>query len=305
MMFDRLLSAALIATVITGLSVVCIAAAQTQSAARGPSPQRGAVIAAQGTLSGAPACAQCHAFNGVSDGSGAFPRIAGQSAYYLAKQLRDFTSGIRVNAIMTPVAGALTADDIADVAAYFAGIEAPFLPLQRPDSALITQGAELAKVGSAANRIQACNNCHGINGAGEPPAISYLAGQYASYIALEWRMWRRGFRKSSPGAMACLAENSTTRRSRQQLPITSRSEDCRGLCIAVGDFMSTDPDVPHTSSAGLIEHVATPIDADSAAETLKDGARGAFVVAGIAVGLLFIGWLAFYFLLFLPRGSVG
>jgi len=47
--------------------------------------------------------------------------------------------------------------------------------------------------------------------------------------------------------------------------------------------MSTDPDVPHTSSAGLIEHVATPIDADSAAETLKHGARGAFVVAGIAV----------------------
>ena len=69
--------------------------------------------------------------------------------------------------------------------------------------------------------------------------------------------------------------------------------------------MSTDPDVPHTSSAGLIEHVATPIDADSAAETLKHGARGAFVVAGIAVGLLFIGWLAFYFFLFLPRGSGG
>jgi cytochrome c553 len=113
------------------------------------------VIAAQGTLNGAPACAQCHAFNGVSDGSGAFPRIAGQSAYYLAKQLRDFTSGIRVNAIMTPVAGALTADDIVDVAAYYAGIEAPFLPLRRPDSALITQGEELAKVGSAANRIQA------------------------------------------------------------------------------------------------------------------------------------------------------
>jgi len=207
MMFDRLLSAALIATVITGLSVVCIAAAQTQGGAREPSPQRGAVIAAQGTLNGAPACAQCHAFNGVSDGSGAFPRIAGQSAYYLAKQLGDFTSGIRVNAIMTPIAGALTADDIADVAAYYAGIEAPFLPLQRPDSALITQGEELAKVGSAANRIQACDNCHGISGAGEPPAIPYLAGQYASYIALEWRMWRRGFRKSSPGAMACLAEN--------------------------------------------------------------------------------------------------
>jgi cytochrome c553 len=146
-------------------------------------------------------------FQRVSDGSGAFPRIAGQSAYYLAKQLRDFTSGVRVNAIMTPVAGALSADDVADVAAYYAGIDAPFLPLRRPDSALIKQGEELAKVGSAASKIQACDNCHGISGAGEPPTIPYLAGQYASYIALEWRMWRRGFRKSSAGAMACLAEH--------------------------------------------------------------------------------------------------
>ena len=138
---------------------------------------------------------------------GAFPRIAGQPAYYLAKQLRDFTSGIRANAIMTPVAGALTTDDIADVAAYYGGIEAPFLPLRTANSALITQGEELAKVGSAASRIQACDNCHGISGAGEPPAIPYLAGQYATYIALEWQMWRHGFRKSSPGAMACLAEH--------------------------------------------------------------------------------------------------
>ena len=69
--------------------------------------------------------------------------------------------------------------------------------------------------------------------------------------------------------------------------------------------MSTDSDVPHTSAAGLMEHVAAPIDADAAAQCLKNGARGAFVVAGISAGLLFIGWLAFYFFLFLPRGPVG
>jgi hypothetical protein len=55
----------------------------------------------------------------------------------------------------------------------------------------------------------------------------------------------------------------------------------------------------------LMEHVAAPIDADAAAQALKHGAPGAFVVPGISAGLLFIGWLAFYFLLFLPRGSVG
>jgi mono/diheme cytochrome c family protein len=45
---------------------------------RQPDVNRGAVIAAQGTAAGAPACALCHAFNGGSDGSGAFPRIAWQ-----------------------------------------------------------------------------------------------------------------------------------------------------------------------------------------------------------------------------------
>ena len=69
--------------------------------------------------------------------------------------------------------------------------------------------------------------------------------------------------------------------------------------------MSTDPDISHTSADGLMEHVAAPIDADAAAQCLKHGARGAFVVAGISAGLLFIGWLAFYFFLFLPRGPVG
>jgi hypothetical protein len=43
----------------------------------------------------------------------------------------------------------------------------------------------------------------------------------------------------------------------------------------------------------------------SAAEALKRGPRGALFLASIAVALLFIGWLAFYFLLFLPRGSIG
>ena len=49
----------------------------------------------------------------------------------------------------------------------------------------------------------------------------------------------------------------------------------------------------------------TPIRVKEAAQTLREGPIGAYVVAGIAVGLLFLGWLAFYFLLFMPRGSIG
>lgn len=48
-----------------------------------------------------------------------------------------------------------------------------------------------------------------------------------------------------------------------------------------------------------------PTEAEEAARALSNGPTGAFTVASIAVGLLFVGWLAFYFLLFMPRGSIG
>jgi hypothetical protein len=48
-----------------------------------------------------------------------------------------------------------------------------------------------------------------------------------------------------------------------------------------------------------------PAELDEAARALRNGPIGAVVVAGIAVGLLFAGWLAFYFLLFMPRGLIG
>jgi cytochrome c553 len=202
---DHLLSAAAAGVVIVGFGVVWLAPATAQSTARQPDVNRGAVIAAQGTRSGAPACAQCHAFNGSSDGSGAFPRIAGQSTYYLMRQMRDFSSNVRANAIMSPIAKALSPDDIADAAAYYAGVNAPFLPLASAAPALIQRGEQLAKVGSAAKDLQACDNCHGPGGIGIPPAIPYLAGQYAQYIAFELKMWQRGYRRNSPETMFMIA----------------------------------------------------------------------------------------------------
>ena len=153
-----------------------------------------------------PACAQCHAYNGASDGSGAFPRIAGQSAFYLVKELRDYASRVRTNAVMTPIAQALSSADIADVTAYYASVKAPYLPLASPDAMLIERGGQLAKIGDAAKDLQACDSCHGPGGAGEPPAIPYLAGQYEHYIALQLTLWQRGFRNNSPDAMADVAK---------------------------------------------------------------------------------------------------
>ena len=61
----------------------------------------------------------------------------------------------------------------------------------------------------------------------------------------------------------------------------------------------------HKSAAHSTTNVAAPIDSDEAVRALSRGPVGAFFIAGIAVVLLFLGWLFFYFILFMPRGSIG
>jgi cytochrome c553 len=191
---------------IVGVGIMWCAHATADSSVVQPDAAHGSIIAAQGKAPGAPACAQCHAYNGASDGSGAFPRISGQSASYLAKELRDYASGVRGNAVMTPIARALSASDTADVTAYYASVTAPYLPLASPDPMLIKRGEQLAENGDAAKQLQSCNNCHGPGGVGEPPAIPYLAGQYAHYIVFQLTMWKGGVRNNSPDVMAEIAK---------------------------------------------------------------------------------------------------
>jgi cytochrome c553 len=201
----RIIRGVLVAAAIANIGVWGSHAA-AESLIRQPDLGRGAVIAAPGVAPSVPACAQCHAYNGASDGSGAFPRISGQSASYLAKELRDYGSRVRTNAVMTPIAKALSSGDIADVAAYYASVNAAYLPLASPDAMLVKRGEQLAKTGDATLDLQACDSCHGPGGAGEPPAIPYLAGQYDHYIISQLNMWKRGFRNNSPDAMADVAK---------------------------------------------------------------------------------------------------
>jgi cytochrome c553 len=171
-----------------------------------PDANQGAVIVAQGTTTGAPPCAQCHAFTGDSDGSGAFPRLAGQSAPYLAKELQDFASGVRSNSIMSPIARALSPDNVVDVSAYYASAQTRFPPLANADPRLVKRGRELAENGDSAKGIPGCDACHGARGAGESPTIPYLAGQYAHYTATQLQMWQSGFRRNSPTTMTLFAK---------------------------------------------------------------------------------------------------
>ncbi len=63
-------------------------------------------------------CAACHGPDGNSAAQD-FPRLAGQNFDYLVKVLAEYKSGERKNAIMAPLAGALSQRDIEDLAAHF------------------------------------------------------------------------------------------------------------------------------------------------------------------------------------------
>ncbi|MBV8285483.1 MAG: cytochrome c4 [Hyphomicrobiales bacterium] len=203
----RLCSRLTTAATIVGAAAVCsLSSGTAQDTTRPADAKRGAVIAAQGIAAKAPACARCHAFDGASDGSGGFPRIAGQSATYLSEQLRAYGSGVRANAVMAPIARALSPQDIVDVASYYASLDTPFPPLADANPDLVKRGKQLAEMGDSPKGIPGCDDCHGAEGAGRPPMLPYLAGQYASYIALQLRMWKRGFRTDNPETMVLFAK---------------------------------------------------------------------------------------------------
>src|SRR3546814_12067246 len=124
------------------------------------------------------------------------------SDLYMYKQLLDYASGARPNAIMSPIAKALTQAQMEDVSAYYASIEeAPYFPPPEVDGLTLQHGGRLSAVGSAEKGIQACVNCHGPAGTGMPPSFPYLAGQYANYIQLEFREWQIG--RASCGERVC------------------------------------------------------------------------------------------------------
>jgi cytochrome c553 len=159
--------------------------------------ERGRLVAMGGTEAGGSsmACITCHGANGRGDGSGAFPRLTGQPAWYLYKQLLDYAEGSRPNRVMSGIAERMTEAEMEAVALYYAAVDAPFRPVRGQVNGLTLQwGGQLAAVGSAEEGIPACVNCHGASGTGLPPSVPYLAGQYADYMVLQLQLWKAGIR---------------------------------------------------------------------------------------------------------------
>ncbi|MGK0673819.1 MAG: c-type cytochrome [Halothiobacillaceae bacterium] len=149
----------------------------------------------------AAACAGCHGVNGNSTNA-AFPSLAGQHAGYIAKQLREYKSGGRVNAIMAGIAAPLTEEDMANLGAYYASQTTTVLPAEGQDAELIARGKRLYQAGDAPKGVAACAACHGHRGFGNPGAgYPALRSQHAAYTELTLKAFRDGSRANDANAV--------------------------------------------------------------------------------------------------------
>jgi cytochrome c553 len=141
-------------------------------------------------------CGACHGVNGEGNAVMAAPRLAGQPAAYLQRQLEAYGNGRRANGVMTPIAQALTPDQRRLMAAHYATLDAAARPAAKATGP--ERGRLLARVGDEKVQIQACNNCHGPDGVGAPPVNPYLAGQIPKYLVAALQAFKNGSRDTDP-----------------------------------------------------------------------------------------------------------
>jgi cytochrome c553 len=189
-------------SLLLGFIMLCVSTALAPASFAGEtaSVAEGQLIAVGGGPGGAgAACFSCHGLQGQGDAGGAFPRLAGLDAHYLAKQMDDYASGARADAVMTPISRQLTQVDRQSVALYYAGLppQAPqVVSVAAADARLIQRGATLYAQGSAEHGIQACANCHGPGGRGLSHVYPSIAGQPLSYVEAQLRRWQAGVRRN-------------------------------------------------------------------------------------------------------------
>jgi cytochrome c553 len=143
-------------------------------------------------------CAGCHGADGNSANK-IWPKLAGQHASYLAKQLSEFKSQARKDPTMAPMVAGLTDADIANVSAYFASQKNNG---GAADEKLVKLGQKIYRAGINDRGVAACASCHGPAGNGNPAAkFPKVAGQHAEYAAKTLGDFKSGARANDPGNM--------------------------------------------------------------------------------------------------------
>jgi len=143
-------------------------------------------------------CAACHGTDGNSV-IAATPHLAGQHAGYLYKQLVDFKSGSRANAVMVGMVAGLSDQDMRDLSAHFASQRPRQSSAKNMDLAVL--GQRLYRAGIADKGVAACSACHTPDGAGIPPVYPRISGQDTEYTAAQLRAFRAGERKNDGNSM--------------------------------------------------------------------------------------------------------
>lgn len=132
-------------------------------------------------------CAACH----TADGNSLIPvnpKLAGQHADYLAKQLREFKSGTRANPVMMGMSAGLSDDDVRNVAAYFASQTQKGGETKNRET--LEQGQKLYRAGDQSKGLPACAGCHGPAGAGIPAQYPRIGGQHPEYLEAQLKAFR-------------------------------------------------------------------------------------------------------------------
>ena len=144
-------------------------------------------------------CAGCHGLNGNSTNP-AWPKLAGQHAGFIAKQLADFKSGkTRSDPLMAGQVANLSQQDMDDLGAYFASQTGS---QGAADEKLAVAGAKLYRGGNKKKGVAACIACHGPTGAGNPAAkFPKLSGQHAAYVEKAMKDFRSGKRSNDMNKM--------------------------------------------------------------------------------------------------------
>ena len=152
-----------------------------------PDVKRGATLYGQ-------VCVACHAADGNST-TAVNPKLAQQHPEYLIKQLTEYKSGKRANAVMVGFATGLSEQDMRDISHWLASQKAA--PGFATDAELVRLGERIYRGGLMDRRVPACAGCHSPNGAGIPAEYPRLAGQHAEYTATQLKLFRSNERANN------------------------------------------------------------------------------------------------------------
>ena len=176
------------------LMAAALAAPVFSAFAAGDAPKAAKPDLVKGEASFTAVCAACHGADGNS-AIAANPKLSQQHPEYLVKQLQEFKSGKRNNAIMKGFATALSDDDMRNIAYWLTS--KPAKAGFAKDKDLVAMGERIYRGGIADRQIAACAGCHSPNGAGIPAQYPRLSGQHADYTAAQLVMFRDGSRGNS------------------------------------------------------------------------------------------------------------